>query len=92
MTEKHAAVSGLSALRAAQDRDFGSEGIPMVLALFSVGAPAPTVGDPAVLADGGRIAALLSAVRADAFASQREGDLGCLISSLQATSVIVNGQ
>jgi hypothetical protein len=84
------AGTGLAWLRAAQDRDFGREGIPMVLALIRVGpGSTPAVSDPARLADGARIAAALELVRADLFPTQRDADLGCLITTLQAASALL---
>jgi hypothetical protein len=71
----------LDALRRAQDRDFASEGIPMVLGLVSEVAPIPAgVVEPDLVAALQRYSAVLGD-------GQRPGDPGVEISVLQALAV-----
>ncbi|RKS72487.1 hypothetical protein CLV35_2731 [Motilibacter peucedani] len=81
------AAGAMEALRTAQDRSFGSVGVPMVLALVPAGGDGPVVHDEHVLREGAELARRLGEVRAELFPSQRDGDLGCLISTVQALTV-----
>jgi hypothetical protein len=80
--------AALVRLRAAQDRSFDREGIPMFLALTrtagSMPAPSPTA---AVGAEGLALAAELADLHAQLFPTRRSDDLGCLTSTVQALTV-----
>ena len=76
----------LALLRECQDREFRSDGIPMVLALVNEVGPMPTVSDAATLADGAALAASVERYREALVPTARDTDMGCLISVLQAVS------
>ena len=78
--------SELELLREAQDRRLEAEGIPMVLTLVSEAGSVPTVTDPAVVADGARLADRLDAFREALVPSSLDTDMGCLITTLVVTS------
>jgi hypothetical protein len=89
MTEagpRTAAGVELGLLRECQDRVLEREGIPMVLTLVSEVAPVPPVRDGRVRADGQRLARSFDHYRAALAASQRDDDVGCLISVMQVVS------
>ncbi len=80
-------ISGeLELLREAQDRRLEAEGIPMVLTLVGEVRPVPTVADPAVVADGARLAERLERFREALVPSSLDTDMGCLITTLVVTS------
>jgi hypothetical protein len=76
----------LALLRECQDREFGSDGIPMVLALVNEVGPMPTVSDAATLADGTALAESVEHYREALVPTARDTDMGCLISVLQVVS------
>lgn len=76
----------LALLRECQDRVLEREGIPMVLALVSEIGPMPEVSDRPVRADGARLAESMDHFRAALVPTSRDGDMGCLITVMQATS------
>lgn len=71
-------MSSLDDLRASQDRDFGQEGIPMLLALFDeTGGLPPVVTEPEPVGDDARqLTALLDRLRTDLAPTRRDDDLG----------------
>lgn len=78
--------AALVRLRAAQDRSFDREGIPMFLALTRTAGsmPPPTA---AVGAEGLALATELADLHAQLFPTRRSDDLGCLTSTVQALTV-----
>jgi hypothetical protein len=76
----------LALLRECQDREFRSEGIPMVLALVSEVGPMPTVNDDATREDGNALAASIDSYREALVPTAQDTDMGCLISVLQVVS------
>ncbi len=77
----------LGLLRECQDRVLEREGIPMVLTLISeVEQPVPPTRGGRVRADGRRLARRFDYYRAALAASQRDDDVGCLISVMQVVS------
>lgn len=76
----------LAALRECQDRVLEREGIPMLLTLVSEAGSMPDAADPAVQADGERLAVSLDRYRAALVPGSRDTDMGCLISVLQVAS------
>lgn len=71
-------------LRGAQDRSFSSEGIPMLLVLAGPGDEEPVVRDERAVAEGRAHAEGLDRVRAALFPTRRDGDMGTVISTVQA--------
>jgi hypothetical protein len=58
-------------------------GESMIVALTRTGGPLPEISDGAALDEGARIAATMEDVRSRLFPSQRDGDMGCLIGTVQ---------
>ena len=80
-------IAAMDALRAAQDRSFGSVGVPMVLALVPAEGSTLGVAGERVIAEGRMLAERLEQLRGELFPSQRDADMGCLISTVQALTV-----
>lgn len=75
----------LAVLRESQDRRLEREGIPMVVALVSEVSPDPTVSG-APEQDGVELSRRMDAMRDSLAPNQRDGDMGVLISVLQAVA------
>ncbi|SHF55023.1 hypothetical protein SAMN05443575_0269 [Jatrophihabitans endophyticus] len=79
----------LDVLRECQDREFSSDGIPMLLALVDERGAVPGAGPvpaPGTAATGAALARTFDAYRRALTPSAREGDMGCVISVLQAVA------
>jgi hypothetical protein len=61
--------------------------VPMVLALVPREGAALEVGSERVVAEGRALAERLDGLRQELFPSQRDADMGCLISTVQALTV-----
>lgn len=87
MPSEPTAGTPFAALRGSQDRSTNREGIPMVLALVSESdVPVPEVTDPAVLADGRRVAELATEVWQGVAAHQRDDDMEVVVTVLHAAA------
>ena len=80
----------LALLRESQDRVLEREGIPMVLALFD--ETAPTTTPPAGRATGAELAMLMDDLARALAPTGRDGDMGRVITVLQAASYLDFGQ
>lgn len=73
-------------LRECQDRALDREGIPMLLTLVSEVGPMPAVTDERARAEGLQLAHRLDAIRAAIAPTGRDGDMGRVVTVLQAGS------